>query len=348
MDIDALQFGYDTFGDVTRGPDGAPKTHAQVIRDVVEEAVLADEVGLHTVGIGEHHRDDYAISAPDVVLAGIATRTGNIRLSSAVTVLSSDDPVRVHERFATVDALSNGRAEIIVGRGSFTESFPLFGYDLADYEELFEEKLALFARLRGGGEISTTGKHTQDLRGVTLHPPLEGDRQLPTWVAVGGSPNSVIRAAHHGLPLFLAIIGGNAHRFAPFADLYRRALTEFDKPRLPVAFHSPGHIAATDEQAREEFYGPYRQNMDRLGRERGWSPVDESHFRDELEHGALLVGSPQTVARKLAAAISVLEAQRFHLKQSMGDLPHAAIMNSLELYGTEVVPLVKDILASEA
>jgi len=349
MDSSTLEFGFDTFGDVTAGPDGKPISHGQVIRNIVDEAVLADEVGIDAIGIGEHHRDDYAVSSPETVLAGIATRTQRLKLSSAVTVLSSDDPVRVYERFSTVDALSNGRAEIIVGRGSFTESFPLFGFDLADYEELFEEKLALFARLREGGAISTQGKFTQDLDNVVLYPGLEGGRKLPTWVAVGGSPNSVIRAAHHGLPLFLAIIGGNPARFAPFVDLYHRALAEFGKPTLPVAFHSHGHVAATDEQASEEYFVPYQVVMKRLSRERNWgTTMDLAHFRDELEHGALLVGSPETVARKMAAGIKALGASRVHLKQSVGLLSHEAMMSSLELYGTEVIPRVRDILSSDA
>lgn len=345
MNVNELQFGFDTFGDVTHDVDGKPLSHAQVIRDVVDEAVLADQVGLYSVGIGEHHRDDYAISAPEMVLAGIATRTSNLHLSTAVTVLSSDDPVRIHERFATLDALSAGRAEIIVGRGSFTESFPLFGYRLADYEELFEEKLELFVKLRDGGTVSWTGTHTQNLDEVVLYPGMERGA-LPTWVAVGGSPNSVIRAAHHQLPLFLAIIGGNAARFTPFTDLYRRALREFGAPELPIAFHSPGHVAATDEQAREEFFEPYRQNMSRLSIERGWgTTMDRAHYLDELENGALLVGSPETVARKLAAGIKALGTTRFHLKQSMGSLSHHKIMTSLELYGTQVVPLVRDMLS---
>lgn len=345
MNVNALQFGFDTFGDLTVGTDGTPESHAQVIRNVVDEAVLADQVGLYSIGIGEHHRDDYAISAPEMVLAGIATRTTNLHLSTAVTVLSSDDPVRIHERFATLDALSNGRAEIIVGRGSFTESFPLFGYQLSDYEELFEEKLDLFTKLRAGGTISWQGRHTQNLDEIVLYPTMEHG-SLPTWVAVGGSPNSVIRAAQHQLPLFLAIIGGNAARFTPFTDLYHRALAEFGSPELPVAFHSPGHIAATDEQAREEFLEPYRQNMGRLSVERGWgTQMTREHYLDELANGALLVGSPDTVARKLADGIKALGATRFHLKQSMGSLSHEAIMSSLELYGTKVVPLVRDMLS---
>ena len=339
-----LEFGIDTFGDVTHDPAGRRLHPAQVVRNVVDEAVRADEVGLHAIGIGEHHRDDFAVSAPDMLLAAIAARTNRIRLSTAVTVLSSDDPVRVHERFATLDALSNGRAEIVVGRGSFTESFPLFGYDLSDYEELFEEKLALFVRLREGGPTSWKGTHTQSLTGVTLHPPLEHG-PLPTWVAVGGSPQSVVRAAHHGLPLMLAIIGGPVARFAPFADLHRRALAEFGQPPQPVGYHSYGHVAETDEQAQAEFDGPYTEQMTRIGGERGWGRPSRAQFENELAHGSMAVGSPETVARKIADGVRALGARRFHLKVSTGTLAHERLLRSIELYGTRVVPLVRDLLA---
>ncbi|MDO5697091.1 MAG: LLM class flavin-dependent oxidoreductase [Dermatophilus congolensis] len=344
MNIERLEFGIDTFGDVTAGDDGQRLTHAQVVRDVVDEAVLADEVGLHSIGIGEHHRDDFAISAPEMVLAAIASRTENLRLGTAVTVLSSDDPVRVYERFSTLDALSNGRAEIIVGRGSFTESFPLFGYDLADYEALFEEKLALFAKLRNGGPVSWQGELTQSLDNVTLYPPIENGT-LATWVAVGGSPNSVVRAARYGLPLFLAIIGGPVARFAPYADLHRRALAEFGQQPAPVAYHSYGHVADTDEQAQADFFEPYMAQMRRIGGERGWGEVGRDHFERELATGSMAVGSPETVARKIADGLTALDAQRFHLKVSTGELSHGKLMRSIELYGTKVVPLVKDMLA---
>lgn len=347
MNIDRLEFGIDTFGDVTAGDDGRRLTHAQVVRDVVDEAVLADEVGLHSIGIGEHHRDDFAISSPEMVLAAIASRTRNLRLASAVTVLSSDDPVRVYERFSTLDALSNGRAEIIVGRGSFTESFPLFGYDLADYEGLFEEKLALFAKLRQGGPVSWKGEYTQSLDQAVLYPPIENE-QLTTWVAVGGSPNSVVRAARYGLPLFLAIIGGPVARFAPYADLYRRALGEFGQAPAPIAYHSYGHVADTDEQAQAEFFEPYMAQMRRLGGERGWGDIDRAHFERELATGSMAVGSPETVARKIADGLTALDAQRFHLKISTGELSHSRLMHSIELYGTKVVPLVEEMLGEQA
>lgn len=339
-----LEFGIDTFGDVTRDLSGQRLHPAQVVRNVVEEGVLADQVGLHAIGIGEHHRDDFAVSAPDMVLAAIAARTTTLRLATAVTVLSSDDPVRVHERFATLDALSDGRAEIVVGRGSFTESFPLFGLDLADYEELFEEKLALFVRLREGGPVSWQGQHTQTLVDATVHPPMEHG-PLKTWVAVGGSPQSVVRAAHHGLPLMLAIIGGPVARFAPFADLHRRALTEFGKDPQPVGYHSYGHVADTDERAQAEFYAPYTEQVVRIGRERGWGAPSRAQFENELAHGSMAVGSPETVARKIADGMRALGAQRFHLKVSTGALSHERLMRSIELYGTRVVPLVRELLA---
>ena len=338
------EFGIDTFGDVTHDAAGHRLSHAQVVRNVVEEGVLADQVGLHSIGLGEHHRDDYAVSAPEILLAAIAARTRTLRLGTAVTVLSSDDPVRVHERFATLDAVSGGRAEIMVGRGSFTESFPLFGHDLADYEQLFEEKLALFATLRQGGRTSWEGKLTQSLDAVTLYPPFEHG-PLTTWVAVGGSPQSVVRAAQYGFPLMLAIIGGPASRFAPFADLHRRALSEFGLEPQPVGYHSPGHVADTDDQAREELYGPWADNVGRIGAERGWGAPSRAQFEQEVSHGALVVGSPETVARKIADGLTALGAQRFHLKVSNGPLSHESILRSIELYGTKVVPLVRDMLA---
>ncbi len=339
----AIEFGIDSFGDLTHDLSGHPIPHAQVIRNVVAEAVLADQVGLHYIGLGEHHRDDFAISSPDMVLAGIASRTERLRLNTAVTVLSSDDPVRVYERFATLDALSSGRAEITLGRGSFIESFPLFGYELSDYETLFEEKLALFAELRTNQPVTWHGELTQNLDNVTLYPPLEHG-PLPTWVAVGGSPESVIRAARFGFPLMLAIIGGPHERFYPFVDLYHRALAKFGKPEQPVGFHSYGHIAPTDEQAREQLYQPWLEMTGRIGAERGWPRPNREQFEHEIEQGSMLVGSPTTVAHKLSKVIQTLGAQRASLKISSGTLAHEHLMTSIELYGTEVVPMVRELL----
>lgn len=340
-----IEFGLDTFGDVTVGLDDTPVSHAQVIRNLVAEGTLADEVGLDFFGVGEHHRSDFAVSAPETVLAGLATVTKNIRLGSAVTVLSSDDPIRVYQRFATVDALSNGRAEVILGRGSFTESFPLFGFDLADYERLFEEKLDLFSHLITEEPVTWSGSVRPPLTNQNVYPRTERGH-LRTWIGVGGSPESVVRAARYGMPLVLAIIGGDPARFAPYVDLFHRALAQLEKPDLPIAVHSPGFIADTDEEAAEQFWPHYRVMRDRIGAERGWPPSTEAEFRQEVEHGSLYLGSPETVARKLATTIRTLGIQRFDLKYSAGTLPHERSMHAIELYGSTVVPMVKDMLAS--
>jgi probable LLM family oxidoreductase len=340
-----IEFGLDTFGDVTVAPDGAPLSHAQVIRDVVAEGKLADELGLDFFGVGEHHRADFAISAPEVVLGGLATVTERIHLGTAVTVLSSDDPIRVYQRFATLDALSSGRAEIILGRGSFTESFPLFGYDLEQYNELFEEKLSLFAELLKEQPVTWQGKLRPGLTDQEVHPRTEGGH-IRTWIGVGGTPESVVRAARYGMPLVLAIIGGAAARFAPFIDLYHRALAQLGQPPdLPVAVHSPGHIADTDEQAAEEYWPHFRVMRDRIGAERGWPPTSPAEFRNEVQHGALYLGAPETVARKIASTLRTLDIQRFDMKYSAGTLPHERMMRSIELYGSQVIPMVKEILA---
>jgi len=342
-----IELGLDTFGDVTVDRNGSRVPQPQVIRDVVEEAVLAEEVGLHFFGVGEHHRDDFAVSAPEVVLAAIAARTERLRLGSAVTVLSSDDPIRVFQRFATLDALSNGRAEVILGRGSFTESFPLFGYDLAGYEVLFEEKLDLFVRLLEEEPVTWSGTTRPPLDGLPVYPTTE--HGLKAWVGVGGSPESVVRAARHGLPLMLAIIGGDPVRFAPLADLYRRALDELGRPELPIGVHGPGHVAATDEQAREEYWPHYKVMHDRIGGQRGWPPMTRSQFDVAAgPTGALMVGSPETVAAKIARAVSALGASRFDLKYSAGTLPHELMLGSIQRYGTEVAPLVRDRLEARA
>lgn len=326
-----FELGVDTFGDVTRGDDGALRTQSQVLRDVVAEGVLADRVGLDFFGVGEHHREDFAVSAPEVVLAAIAAQTTKIRLGSAVTVLSSDDPIRVFQRFSTLDAISNGRAEVIVGRGSFTESFPLFGLDLSRYEELFEDKLERFAELL-----------QQHADGV--YPKTESGT-LRTWVGVGGTPQSVIRAAKYGLPLMLAIIGGSPLAFVPFVELHHRALAQFGKERQPVGAHSPGHIAETDEQAREEMWPHYAAMHARIGRERGWPPMTRAQFdRGAEPDGAIVVGSPETVAAKIVATAKALGLARFDLKYSAGTLSHEKMMTSLELFGTRVAPLVRAAL----
>ena len=339
-----IELGLDTFGDITDGPDGKPLHAAQVIRDVVDEAILADEVGVDFIGVGEHHRADFAVASPEMVLAAIASRTKRIRLGSAVTVLSSDDPIRVFQRFSTLDAISNGRAEVILGRGSFIESFPLFGFDLDRYEELFNEKLDLFAAVLTQQPVTWSGQLRPPLKNQSVFPKTESGR-LTTWVGVGGTPQSAVRAAHYGMPMMLAIIGGDPKRFAPFADLYRRALKEMNKPELPVGVHSHGFVGETDEAARADLFADYKRMRDKIGAERGWPPLTPADFAREIEHGSLYVGSPETVAGKIAATVKALGAARFDLKYSAGPLPHEKMMRSIDLYGRKVMPLVRDMLA---
>ena len=350
MDYDKLgtpqapSFGLDTFGDIEKGADGELVSQAEAIRQVVAEGVLADEVGIDVIGIGEHHRPDFAISTPDVVLAAIAGRTDRIRLGTSVTVLSSDDPIRVYQRFATLDAVSDGRAEVTLGRGSFTESFPLFGLSLDDYEVLFSEKLDLFAQLLEERPVTWEG---------TIRPPLEGlqafprtEHGLPAWVGVGGTPESVVRAASYGLPLVLAVIGGSPAQFEQLVDLYHRALEHYGHGTRPISMHSPGHVAATDELAREEMYPHQAAAFTKIGRERGWGPYTPEQFAAGAgPEGALFVGSPETVAQKIAWAMRTLGLSRFQLKYAVGTLPHAQRMESIRLYGTEVVPRVRELLS---
>jgi probable LLM family oxidoreductase len=341
----ALEIGLDTFGDRTQTLGGELLSHAQVLRNVVEEAELADRVGLAFFGVGEHHRDDFTVSAPEVVLAAIASRTQRIHLGSSVTVLSSDDPIRVFQRFSTLDALSNGRAEVILGRGSFTESFPLFGFDLRRYEELFEDKLALFAKVRAGTPVTWSGSTRPPLADQSIYPPIEHGL-LRTWIGVGGSPESVVRAARYGFDLMLAIIGGEPARFEPYVELYQRALAEFGHDPRPLGVHSPGHVAESDERAREDLWPHYLAMRTKIGRERGWAPPTREQFEREAgPDGALFVGSPETVARKIAATAKTLSLSRFDLKYSNGALPHELLMRSIELLGTAVKPRVEALLA---
>ncbi len=340
-----LVFGLDTFGDVTHDDQDRPLSHAQTIRNLVEQGVHADQVGVDFFGIGEHHTDDFPLSAGDVVLAAIAARTSRIRVGSAVTVLSSDDPVRVFQRYSTLNAISGGRAEVILGRGSSIESFPLFGYDLADYEDLFEEKTNLFAELLKGGPVTWQGKTRPALVDQDVVPHTESG-PFPVWVGVGGSPQSVIRAARYGFSLMLAIIGGPPARFAPFSQLFHQALESFGRAALPVGVHSPGHVAATDEQAREEFWPRYLEVISHVSKTRGFAiPTKESFMQEVGPQGALYVGSPETVAQKIAQNLTTLGANRFDLKYGMGGLSHQALMTNIELYGTQVIPRVRELLA---
>jgi len=338
-----IELGLDTFGDVTDGPDGKPLHAAQVIRNLVEQAVLADAVGVDFIGVGEHHRADFAVSSPEMVLAAIAARTTRIRLGSAVTVLSSDDPIRVFQRFSTLDAISSGRAEVILGRGSFIESFPLFGFDLNRYDELFNEKLDLYAAVLTQRPVTWHGTTRPPLSDQSVYPKTESGR-LTTWIGVGGTPQSAMRAAQYGMPMMLAIIGGDPRRFGPFADLYRRALRDMGKPELPVGVHSHGFVGETDDAARQDLFADYKRMRDKIGAERGWPPMTRADFEREIEIGSLYVGSPETVARKIAATVKALGVARFDMKYSAGPLSHEKMMRSIELYGRKVIPLVRDMV----
>ena len=340
-----LKFGLDTFGDMNHDDSGNPLSAGQVIRDVVEQAKLADRLGLDHFNVGEHHRDDFAVSAPDTVLAGIATVTERIILGTGVTVLSSEDPVRVYQRFATIDGLSHGRAEITAGRGSFTESFPLFGYALSDYGDLFEEKLELLVELLKEQPVTWSGRTRAGLTNQEVYPKTEGGR-IPLRVGVGGSPESVIRAARLGANLALAIIGGDPARFAPFAKLYRDALAKFERTEnYSISIHSPGHIANTDAQAAEEMWPAYQSSFGRIGVERGWAPASHANFMAEVQHGSMYVGSPETVAQKIAHAIRSVGADRFDFKYANGSMSHSRLMHSIELYANMVVPRVRELLS---
>jgi probable LLM family oxidoreductase len=340
-----LILGLDNFGDVPLDHSGNLVTHAAAIRQVVEEAVLADQLGVDVIALGEHHRPEYSISTPETVLAAIGARTSRIKLASGVTVLSSDDPVRVFQRFATVDAISNGRAQVILGRGSFTESFPLFGYDLEDYDELFEEKINLFVQLLSEQPVTWSGTKRAALENADVFPKTESGH-LDTWVGVGGSPQSVIRAAHYDLPLMLAIIGGQPARFAPYVELYRRAAQEFGTTAHPVGMHSPGFVADTDEEAVEIFYPHYKLQRDRIGALRGWPPLRREEFEQEVANGSLYVGAPETVARKMASAIETLDVGRFDMIYTTGAQPASARMRAVELYGSEVIPMVRELVGA--
>ncbi|BCH27953.1 luciferase [Mesorhizobium sp. L-8-10] len=337
-----MQLGLYTFADVSPVPGQGVSPH-QRLRNLVEEIRLADEVGLDVFGLGEHHRPDYVASAPAVALAAAAEHTRNIRLTSAVSVLSSDDPVRVFQQFATLDLLSGGRAEIMAGRGSFIESFPLFGYDLNDYDTLFAEKLDLLLKIRDAEKVTWSGTLRAPINGRGVYPrPCQ--EKLPIWVAVGGTPQSVVRAAQLSLPLALAIIGGEPVRFAPFFELYREAARRAgnDPAKLATSINVHGFIAETTEQAADGFYGPQAEVMNRIGRERGWGPTSREHFdQSRGPRGALFVGDPETVAEKIVAHHEIFKNDRFLLQMAIGTMPHDKIMKGIELYGTKVAPLVR-------
>ncbi|NHC12274.1 LLM class flavin-dependent oxidoreductase [Motilibacter deserti] len=336
-----MELGITTFAETYADPaTGRTVSHRERLAEVLEEIELAEQVGLQVYGVGEHHRADFAASAPGMVLAAAAARTRTIRLTSAVTVLSSADPVRVFQEFATLDLLSNGRAELMAGRGSFIESFPLFGYSLSDYDELFAEKLELLLAVRDHERVTWSGRFRPALEDQPVLPrPVQ--QPLPVWVAVGGTPESVIRAGLLGLPMALAIIGGQPARFAPLADLHRRAIAQGGHSPAPVAVHAHGYLAATSQQAEQDYYPSYAAAMSKLGRERGWGAMTPEQFRGlAAPDGSLVIGSPAQVAEKILAMRESLGIERFMLHVSVGTLPHKDVLRAIELLGTEVAPLV--------
>jgi probable LLM family oxidoreductase len=341
-----MELGLYSFGEVA---DSTPGSAAQRLHNLLDEIALADQVGLDVFGVGEHHRSDFAVSAPAVVLAAAAMRTERIRLTSAVSVLSSDDPIRVFQAFATLDLLSGGRAEIMPGRGSFIESFPLFGYDLDDYDTLFSAKLDLLLTLRESERVTWAGQHRAPLTNAGVYPrPLQ--YPLPIWVAVGGTPQSVVRAATLGLPVALAIIGGIPERFVPLVELYRQAGQQagYDAARLRVGINSHTYVATTSQQARDEFFPAYAVMMNRIGRERGWSSMTRGQFEALCgPRGALLVGSPQEVVEKILFEHELFGHQRFLAQMSVGPVPHVQVRRSIELFGAEVAPAVRKALGRE-
>lgn len=343
-----MELGLYTFGDIGTDPKSGRKIGAaERLRNLIEEIELADQVGLDVFGLGEHHRPDYAVSAPPIVLAAAASRTKNIRLTSAVTVLSSDDPIRVWQQFSTIDLLSGGRAEIMAGRGSFIESFPLFGYDLNDYDELFAEKLALLMKLREGEQLDWPGsEHTQKVSGRGVYPRPE--RPLPLWIAVGGTPQSVARAGTLGLPLALAIIGGEPARFAPFFQLYRESARRagHDPASLPTSINVHGYVTETAEDI-DMFYHAQADVMNRIGAERGWGPTNRAHFdASAAPRGNLFVGDPQSVVDKILANHEIFGFSRFLLQMAIGVIPHDRMLKAIELYGTKVAPAVRKAVGS--
>jgi probable LLM family oxidoreductase len=344
-----MQIGVDSFAAATVDAAGRAADSAKHLNELLEAITLADEVGLDVFGIGEHHRREFLDSAPTVILAAAAARTRRIRLTSAVTVLSAADPVRAFQEFATLDLLSNGRAEMVVGRGSFIEAFPLFGLDLEDYDSLFAEKLELLLKIRENTYVHWSGKHRAPLTGQGVYPrPLQ--KPLPVWLGVGGTPGSFIRAGTLGLPLMVAIIGGEPHRFRPLIDRYRWAGSRagHSPEQLRVGVHSLGYVADSSTTAEDEFFPGYARSFTEIGRERGWPPMTRAHFDAQLgPTGALLVGDPETVAEKILRVNESLGGiSRLTFQMSVADLPHAKLMRAIELIGTRVAPLVRRALGS--
>lgn len=339
-----MELGITTFAETHPDPrTGETISHGERLRQVVEEVVMAESVGLEVYGVGEHHRPDFASSTPAVVLAAAAGRTTRIRLFPAVSILSTDDPVRVYQQYSTLHLLSSGRAELLVGRGSFIESFPLFGYDLSDYDALFTEKLDLLLQIRDNERITWSGHFRPPINDQGIYPRADED-PLPVWVAVGGSPESIVRAAGRGLPVALAIIGGDPARFAFLADLHRKTLVEsgYDPAQVPLSVHGHGYIADSNDQAAEEYYQSYAIAMTQLGRERGWGPMTRQHYEMmRSPEGSLVLGDPETVAAKILRWKEILGVSRFMLHISVGTLPHERVLRSIELLGTKVAPMLR-------
>jgi len=346
VDINKLEFGIETFGDIVANEDGSVKTAAESIRQIIHEGEIADQYGIDVIGVGEHHRPDYSVSSPEIVLGAIASVTKNIKLATAVTVLSSDDPVRVYERFATLDGLSNGRAQVMLGRGSFTESFPLFGYDLTDYDDLFNEKLELYKKLQAETPVTWSGKFRASLKNQEVYPKTEKG-ELETYIGIGGSPESIIRAARFGYKVILAIIGGQADRFKPYIDLYHQAAKKYDMPEYPIAVHSHGFIADDGDDAKEVAFKNIKANFDRIGLTRGWAPMSREQFDGETKNGSFYVGTPEVVAQRIARTIDLLGLGRFDLVYGAGNQTAAQRERMIELFGTKVIPRVKEILTEK-
>lgn len=346
VDVDKLQFGLETFGDIVSAEDGELLTAGQSIRQIVKEGQLADKLGVDVFGVGEHHRPDYSVSSPEIVLGSIASVTEHIKLATAVTVLSSDDPVRVYERFATLEGLSEGRAQVMLGRGSFTESFPLFGYDLTDYDDLFNEKLEMYSQLIKEKPITWHGKFTQSLKDQDVYPKTDYNG-IETYIGIGGSPESIIRTAKYGYKVILAIIGGQADRFVPYLNLYKKAAEKYNMPLQPVAVHSHGFIADDEDEAVEVAWKNIKANFDRIGLTRGWAPMSREQFDGETKVGSFYVGNPEHVAQRMARTINLMNLGRFDLVYGAGNQTAAQRERMIELYGTKVIPRVKEILSEE-
>ncbi len=346
IDVNQLEFGLETFGDIVANTDGSLQSAGESLRQIVREGQLADQYGLNVFGVGEHHRPDYSVSSPETVLAAIAAVTQHIKLASAVTVLSSDDPVRVYERFATLDGLSNGRAQVMLGRGSFTESFPLFGYDLTDYDDLFNEKLALYDQLRTEKPVTWSGKFRASLTNQDVYPKT-ATGELETYIGIGGSPESIIRAAKIGYKVIIAIIGGRADRFKPYIKLYHEAAKKFNQRAYPIAVHSHGFIADDQDEALTVAYQNIKANFDRIGLTRGWAPMSHEQFDRETKYGSFYVGTPSVVAQRIATTIETLGLGRFDLVYGAGNQTAAQRERMIELYATQVIPQVKAILQAK-